>query len=175
MTMDIEARITRRLLPILNLPLTIARDAGNMKNFQFGTIRDHPSGDGTIGDYALHIQCPWRIVADGRILTGSADYYEPVVEGEEVNLDDRRSGNLQRKLLGSLFPTCDARTRSQINETTAVIVTAVHADRFGGLDVELSGGFRLQIFPSGSRGEDWRFFSPRGDDRHFVVEGGRPS
>lgn len=108
-----------------------------------------------------------------RIVTGSADYYEPPGAGEEVNLDDHRAGNLQRKRLREVFATYDESTRSLINEADALIVTAVHADRFGGLDLELSGGFRLQVFPSGSCGEDWRFFSPGTDDDHFVIEGGQ--
>jgi len=65
-----------------------------MKNFQFGEIRPHPSGKGTVGDFALHVQCPWRLVTTTQVLTGSADYYEPAVEGEDVNLDDHQSGNL---------------------------------------------------------------------------------
>lgn len=144
-----------------------------MKNFQFGKIRPHPLGKGTVGDFALHVQCPWRLVTNDRILTGSADYYEPADEAEEVNLDDHRSGNLQRKRLREVFATYDETTRSLLNETNALIVTAVYADRFGGLDLELSGGFRLQVFPSGSRGENWRFFSPGTDDDHFVIDGGQ--
>jgi hypothetical protein len=171
--MDIETQVMHKLSSVLSLPLAIARDAGNMKNFQFGKIRPHPSGKGTVGDFALHVQCPWRLVTNEGILTGSADYSEPAVEGEEVNLDDRRSGNLQRKRLREIFGTYDAETRSLINEADTLIVTAVHTDRFGGLDIELSGGFRLQVFPNGSRGENWRFFSPGNDEDHFVVEGGQ--
>jgi hypothetical protein len=171
--MDIEAQIIHKLSSVLSLPLAIARDAGNMKSFQFGKTRPHPSGKGTVGDFALHVQCPWRLVTNDRILTGSADYCEPAVEGEEVNLDDHRSGNLQRKRLREVFGAYDAKTRSLINETNVLIVTSVHSDRFGGLDLELSGGFRLQVFPNGSHGEDWRFFSPGNDEDHFVIEGGQ--
>jgi hypothetical protein len=172
MNVDTEAQIVSKLSAILTLPLAIARDAGNMKNFQFGKIRPHPSGKGTVGDFALHVQCPWRLVTKGVVFTGSADYYEPAVEGEEVNLDDPRSGNLQRKRLSEVFGAYDAKTRSLINEADELIVTAVHADGFGGIDLELSGGFNLQIFPNGSRGEHWRFFSPGNDDDHLVVKGG---
>jgi hypothetical protein len=143
-----------------------------MKNFQFGKVRPHSSGTGTVGDFALHVQCPWRLVVNDRILTGSADYYEAAVEGQEVNLDDRRSGNLQQKRLSEVFSAYDPETRSLMNVTDALIVTAVHSDRFGGIDLELSGGYRLQVFPNGSRGEDWRFFSPGKDADHFLVQGG---
>jgi hypothetical protein len=170
--MDIETQILNRLSSVVGLPLAIARDAGNMKNFQFGKIRPDPSGKGTIGDFALHLSCPWRLVTNNRILTGSADYFEPAVESEDVNLDDQRSGNLQRRRLREIFTDYDSKTRSLVNETDARIVTAVHSDQFGGLDLDLTGGFRLQVFPTGSRGEDWRFFSPGNEEDHFVIEGG---
>ncbi len=140
-----------------------------MKNFQFGEIRPHPSGKGTIGDFALHIQCAWRLVVAAGILTGSGDFYEPAVEGEEINLDDHQSGNLQRKRLRTLFQTYDAETRSLVNASNSLIVLSVHADRCGGLDLELSGGVRLQVFPDGSRGENWRYFPPADKGTHFVV------
>ena len=111
-------------------------------------------------------------MTNNRILTGSADYFEPAVESEDVNLDDQRSGNLQRRRLREIFTDYDSKTRSLVNETDARIVTAVHSDQFGGLDLDLTGGFRLQVFPTGSRGEDWRFFSPGNEEDHFVIEGG---
>jgi hypothetical protein len=166
--MDTETQVMSKLSSLVGLRLSIARDAGNMKNFQFGQIRPHPSGKGTVGDFALHVQCPWRFVANNRILTGSADYYESAVEGEEVNLDDRQSGNLQRKRLQEIFGTYDAETHSLINETDSLTVISVHTDCLGGFDLELSGGFQLQVFPDGSRTENWRFFSPGDDDSHFV-------
>jgi hypothetical protein len=166
--MDTEATVMGKLTSLVGLRLCIARDAAGMKNFQFGEIRPHPSGKGTVGDFALHVQCPWRLVTTTQVLTGSADYYEPAVEGEDVNLDDHQSDNLQRKRLQALFQTYDAETRSLINQSDSLTVISLHADRFGGLDLELSGGVRLQVFPDGSRGENWRFFSPGNDKSHFI-------
>jgi hypothetical protein len=64
--LDTKAQIARSLEKLVALPLSIARDAADMKNFQFGAIRPHPSGTGTIGQYALHVQCPWRLITDDR-------------------------------------------------------------------------------------------------------------
>jgi hypothetical protein len=169
--MDVESLIVRRVSAILNLPLTIARDAGNMKNFQFGEIRPHPSGKGTVGSFALHIQCPWRILSDDRVVTGSTDYYEPAVGAEEPNLEDHSCGNLQRERLLGLLGSYDPVTKSIISNGERLLVTAVHGDRYGGLDIELLSGLRLQVLPSGAGREDWRFFAPGRDD-HFIVEGG---
>jgi hypothetical protein len=144
-----------------------------MKNFQFGTITPHPSGKGTIGQFALHIQCPWRIVTREGILTGSADCYEPTEVGGEVVANDRQKGNLQQKRLGDLLRSYDASTHSWVNSTGQLIVRSVLVDDFAGFELELSGGFRLQVFPDGSRGEDWRFFAPGSEEGHVVISGGR--
>src|ERR1700722_104032 len=89
--MSIESQVMSKLSSVVGLPLCIVRDAADLKNFQFGKIRPNPSGKGTVGDFALHVQCSWRLVTNDHILTGSADYYEPAVEGEEVNLDDHQT------------------------------------------------------------------------------------
>jgi hypothetical protein len=171
--MDTETAIVYRLSAILKLPLAVARDAGNMKNFQFGEVRPHPSGKGSIGSFALHISCPWRMLSEDGIVTGSTDYYEPPAGADEPNLDDCSGGNLQRERMLALLGSYDPTTRSHISDGHRLLVTAVHADKYGGLDIELSGGLRLQVLPSGAGGENWRFFSASNDDDHFVVEGGR--
>ena len=171
--MDGKAHITQSLLRLVGLHLSIARDAGSMKNFQFGTIGLHPFGKGTIGEFALHIQCPWRIVSNEGIVTGSADYYEPVEAGTDEEANDLQTGNLQQKRLGDLLGSYDASTRSWVNSTAQLIVQSALADDFGGFEIELSGGFRLQVFPDGSREENWRFFAPGSEEGHVVISGGK--
>jgi hypothetical protein len=173
--LDTKAQINRLLSKLIGLPLAIARDAASMKNFQFGVVRPHPSGDGTIGQYALHIQCPWRLLGREGIVTGSYYYYEPADADKEVDLNDRQAGNLQRKHLGDLLRKYDASTRSWVNDTAHLVVEAVAADDFGSLELILSGDFRLQIVPCGTGGEDWRFFAPGSEEDHLVIEGGRVS
>jgi len=53
-----------------------------------------------------------------------------------------------------------------------VVVLAVRADEFGGVWITLSEGFRLVIFPDGTKSEAWRFFSSESNEKHLVVEGG---
>jgi hypothetical protein len=171
---DIKAEITRSLSKLVGRPIAFARDAANMKNFGFGMIRPSPSGKGTIGEYALHLQCPWRIVGGEGTVTGFADYYEPADVNGEVDLKDGQAGNLQRKRLGDLLRSYDANTRSWLNGTDQLVVEGVIADDFGGFELKLSGNFCLQVFPDGSRGEDWRFFEP-GTKDHLVIAAGRIS
>jgi hypothetical protein len=55
---------------LIGLRLGIVRRAADMVVVHFGDIRPHPSGDGTIGDYALHVQCPWRFDGPLGTVTG---------------------------------------------------------------------------------------------------------
>lgn len=167
---DIKTQVIRSLSELISLPLAVARDAADMKNFQFGALRPHPSGRGTLGEYALHIQCPWRLTQIGHIVTGSEDYYQPEETDKEVDLEDWRAGNLQRKRLGEVLQSFDSATRSWVNGTDELVVESVAADDFGGFELILSGDFRVQVFPCGSRGEYWRFFEPGGDGPHLVVK-----
>jgi hypothetical protein len=75
--------------------------------------------------------------------------------------------------LGELLQSYDAGTRSWVNGTEQLVVEAVVLHDFGAFELELSGRFRLQIFPCGSRGEDWRFFEPGTEGDHLVIAGGR--
>ena len=96
--------VKRAFAPVIGLKLSIARNAGNMKGFHFGQIRSRPRG-GTMGDFALHVQCPWRIVTVGKMITGSYDYYEPA--DSQVDRGDwqesRPSQSLQDRHIAELF------------------------------------------------------------------------
>jgi hypothetical protein len=163
---DIQRHIQGRLNSLLGLPLSIARDAADMKMFHFGQIRT--SGSGSIGEYALHVQCPWRIVSEEAVVTGSLDRFEPPQAQTEIDEDDKQFGTLQRVRLAALLKGYHDTNRSLINATEQFVVLSVKADRYGGLDIALSAGHRLQVFPCGSIGEDWRFFETGGKP-HLVI------
>ena len=164
--------IQSRLDALVGLQLSIVRDALDMKMFHFGDIYLSPSGKGSVGTYALHVQCPWRIVSEGMILTGSFDRYEPPQENRELDEENNRSGTLQRARLFHILEGYDEAARSIVNSTNNFAVLSIKVDEFGGLDLSLSGGYNLQLFPSGASSEDWRFFKTGGAP-HLVVEAGR--
>jgi hypothetical protein len=170
---DAKVQVEQALEILVGLQLSIARNAASLKNLQFGAIKKHLSGKGTVGQYALHIQCPWRIVRGDCIITGSSDYYEPTASDRDIDELDGSAGTLQDKRFGDLLKNYDADTNSWVNGTDELVVQSISADKFCGLDMALSGGFRLQIVPCGSRGEDWRFFVPGTEGTHLVIEGGQ--
>src|SRR5215469_5456062 len=182
----LEHQIVRAFGPVYGLKLSMARNAGNIKHFQFGAIGTHPTGNGTTGQFALQIRCPWRIVSSvcpwrittaDPMITGSGDGWEPSQRSEEFDWDERNEGrttpSMQEKLLKVLFQEYDADTKSYINVSDRLVVEQVEADDYGGLNIHLSGDFRLQVFPSGKSGEHWRLSQPGNNSSHFIMQDGK--
>src|SRR5262245_30789476 len=118
----IRQQVIAVLSQIIGLPLTAARRAADMRTFQFGSLR--PVERGSVGDFALHVQCPWRIEGPGGIVTGRLDLWEPAEAQAQVdeNWSYDKSPNLQDSRLGQWL----AQNRS------ILIVRSVDADEFGG-------------------------------------------
>lgn len=158
----VSQQVIAALSQIIGLPLTAARRAADMRMFQFGTLR--PVDRGSIGDFALHVQCPWRIEGPEGIVTGRLDLWEPLEDNAQFdeNWDYEKGPNLQ-----------DARVDQWLTRhESRLVVKSVEADEFGGAAISLDQGFVLRLFPAGTRGEDWRLFRPQTDAPHFVVAGG---
>ncbi len=142
--------------------------AGEIEWFQFGnrqtvTIRDTIKD---VGEYALHVQCAWRISSPTGIFVGSLDRYCPVNESD-LQRDDfewDQPGNNR----------CDERISMLFNgrEDTPFVVNSVSADQYGGFCLSLSDSYSLEVFPDLSLdNECWRLFQPSEDTEHFVVTG----
>ncbi len=157
---------------LIGLRLSVARRAADMRVFHFGEMRE--GNGGTVGQYALHIQCPWRIDGPEGIVTGRRDLWEhistkPMPDEWEPGIDD----NIQDVRLSNLFGGYDNKTHSHVNSGESLVVESVRASDVGDLDIKLSGGYRLVLFPFGSTGEAWRLINPGKDMSHFVIEGTR--
>lgn len=109
------------------------------------------------------------------MVTGSGDWWEPAERTENVDWDawnkHRTTPSVQQKALEALFTEYDVETESYINVSDRLVVEQVEADDCGGLNIYLSGDFRLQVFPSGKTAEHWRLFQPKSDNPHFVMRG----
>jgi hypothetical protein len=155
-------QVIAALSQIIGLPLTAVRRAADMRTFQFGTL--WPGDRGSVGDFALHVQCPWRIERPDGIVTGRLDLWEPVEDNApfDENWDYEKSPNLQ-----------DARVKQWLAQhESSLVVKSVDADEFGGAAISFDQGFVLRLFPAGTRGEDWRLFQPKPNAPHLVVSGG---
>jgi hypothetical protein len=136
-----------------------------MATFDFGERRKSVTGRGTpreVGEWALHVQCAWRISQDSRIVVGDRDLYYPEnynqgdVIPEEFDWDV--GPNRRDRLLISLFAAHD------------FVVQSIEVGTVGSLRLRLTRGISLEIFPNDSISiEYWRLFEPDKDGPHFVV------
>jgi hypothetical protein len=119
------------------------------RGFSFGARRESLSSHGrrrVVGDYALHIQCPWRIVrGDGGEITGSD------VPAEEATLV----------------------LTEHLGEEGHIVRRATFGER--GVRLELEGGMFLEISPFlDDPDEVLRLFRPGVDEPHVVWYGNGP-
>jgi hypothetical protein len=110
------------------------------------------------GDYSWHFEfdpgtsllaeCPWRIIANGRIALGSVD------DGQQFGLPAPLDARfIARELLHGA-------------PVTAVEVTSASSD----LVLRFEGERRLELFNNSSGYEGWTLTGP--DGRHFIAQGG---
>jgi hypothetical protein len=163
-----EAEINRALSPLAGKRLWGFRRAADLAVFHFGARRV-VSDRGSlleVGDYALHLQCAWRIVRDETVLVGSGDVYYPPesVNGERAeSFDWDRGPNLRDLRLSALFEETQQ----------GFLVSRAQAENAGSFEISFELGLALQVFPDDSvqEHEHWRLFVPDSDKPHFVVTG----
>lgn len=172
---NIAGEIESNLHKLIGLKLSRTSLAADMRVLQFGKSHLLARG-GVVGEYALHIQCPWRLEDDARIITGNGDLYHPFEKNAEPDdsFDWEKGVSLQEGVLRELLQGFDESTGQIVNATNLLVAEGVKADSAGGFCLVLSGGYRLLVFPNGTQAEAWRFFKSstvETDSRtpHFVV------
>ena len=181
--METKHLILKHTMPLIGLRWAIARRAADMSVFHFGQITTEEKRTPgramrkvSQGEFALHIQCPWRIENADGIVTGRTDLFEPADAEVEIDWDVwdyEEDENLQDYQMGKLLGEYDSETRSFMNRTERFVVKDIVADEFGGMAITLFGNDRITLFPSGSQGEDWRLFQPANLSSHLVICGGQ--
>jgi hypothetical protein len=167
--MSVREPILEHLQPLVGLRLSIARRAGAMRGFHFGEVR--PLERGNAGEFALHIECPWRMDGPDGIVTGWTDIWRYPGPRPPEGWTWDHGPNLQDQRLAELLGGFDEATGSYVNATELLVVESVAAGHYGDVRIYLSGHHRLVIFPDASVGEHWRIFRCHTDDPHFVAEG----
>lgn len=152
--------------------LWACRRAADMATFQFGEriqVKTHSGQSAEVGEYALHIQCDWRVIKGDLVFVGSRDLYYPANhrEGDEIPGDFNwdRGPNRRDELLRSLFE----------DGTKAFIVRSINFGKAGACVIEFEGDIALEIFPDDSSSDEhWRLFATQ-DSKKALVIGGRRS
>ena len=145
--------------------------AADLAAFQFGERIPSKTYEGEpceVGEFALHVQCSWRIVRHQQVIVARGDLYYPAgyqAQGEAIPRDfhwDVQGANRQDRLIRDFFR----------NGSQTFVVQRVEAGNAGAFLLALAGDFALEVFPDDSlEGEHWRLFTPGGDGPHFVVTG----
>ena len=159
--------INQVLMNLTGLQLTRATRAANMECLKFGTFYQTGKDGKThnIGEFGLHLQCPWRLTNDVCILVGSDDLFEQIDENAEYdkNFDwDVKNGNLRDIKIGALL------------SSNHLIVGSAIADIFGGLRILFEANIALTVFPvvSSKAGEEnWRLIDNTSNNkRHYISQ-----
>ena len=116
-----------------------------------------------MGEFALHIQCPWRITSNEKLLVGRGDLYYPA-DGSDPRADfdwDIMMANRCDVILDRLF-----------DESGPLLIESITIDRAGRLQINISNAIRLEVFPDASADrEHWRLFEPYTGKPHTVAKG----
>ncbi len=147
--------------------LAIVRFYANMVGFHFGDIRPHSRG-GTVGSWALHVNCPWRIDTSSGTVTGNYDRWDYQNPDNVPEHWTPESGNsLRDRKLSELFGPPDE-SQSWSGMKGKFTVVSVISSEFGDVTIQMSEGLSIKIFPAASCAEAWRFFSPGDDLPHLI-------
>ena len=169
--LSIQRQIESVTAPLAEMPLWDAGRAADLLWLAFGprrTIQGFRGESKEVGEYALHVQCAWRIVQGEKVLAGNRDLYYPrgyKDASQEIprGFDwDVQGANRCDEMLAELFA----------GGAKQFVVRRIDVGHAGELALLLEGGLTLQIFPNDSlEGEHWRLFTPGSDAPHWVFTG----
>jgi hypothetical protein len=163
-----KKQVRRALDVLIGQPLWSSGRAADLEWFQFGQRKAVNGARGDtkeVGQYALHVQCAWRIRHGDQVVIGSRDLYYPPEESDAPMEDfdwDVQGANRRDKRIAALFQ----------NDTRHFLVREVEVGEAGAFTIILNDEYALDVFPDDSfRDEHWRIFKPSAEEPHFVVTG----
>jgi hypothetical protein len=164
-----RAEVEKALSLLEGKRLWTCRRAADMATFQFGkssVVKDFYGKPTEVGEYALHVQCPWRIIQGDQIVVGSGDLYYPAQSSDhelppaDFNWD--RDPNRRDEILRALFGAGEG----------DFIVRKIEVGNSGSFRLIFDSDKLLEVFPDDSLPhEHWRLLSPTMDQPHFVLTG----
>lgn len=156
-----------KLENLLGLPWWSLGRAGDLQWFHFGARKTLQSWSGPVrevGDYALHVQAPWRICSEGKVVLGSHDLSFPPGTSR---LDEVPDDFDWKRRPTRLDEVATALSRHFLPRN----VTEVKRGPCGSLALTFEGSLTLEVFPDAAvECESWRLFVPGDDDREHVVD-----
>jgi hypothetical protein len=160
-------QIQRALDSLIGMPLWSSGRAADLEWFHFGQRRTVATRGGTkeVGEYALHIQCAWRIRHGDEVIVGGRDLYYPPEESDHSVEDfdwDVQGANRRDRRIAELFQ----------NGTRQFMVREVAVGGAGSFTIIFDDEYALDVVPDDSLSDEhWRIFKPSVEGQHFVVTG----
>ncbi|KVL25442.1 hypothetical protein WS97_00550 [Burkholderia territorii] len=152
---DTREQIEQRLVAIVGLELSGAGRAADMLTLQFGPLREMTTKHGNVkhvGAWSLHIQCGWRIERANEIFADASDF---------AISDDAAHATLEW-------------IRALITDYGPLTIERVVVGDGGNVSISMPRGLGLTIVTDAAPDEeDWRFFEPGSEAKHFVIQGGK--
>ena len=161
-------KIEKALGQLVGLGFTRTTRTGATECIKFGVLYrvvDRKGIECQIGEFSIHLQCPWRITKGNSLIVGSDDVVEQPNETAEYdeNFDwDVKMGNLRDVKMANFI------------KSGKYIVESVKSDDIGGFELAFNDDIKLTVFPTSSSqnfySEHWRLLDNRDEDKnHFVV------
>lgn len=122
-----------------------------------------------VSEYALHIQCAFRLTCGDKIIAATSDIFQPTEEAlENPDFDwdnfnyDVKGGNQFDWVMENWIAPYYAE----------FVVKEISVNKFGDLKISFQNDYVLELMVDVSLdAECWRFFSPGVEDSHLVVLG----
>jgi hypothetical protein len=153
--------IEKKLEVLVGSVLYQSSRAADLAVFHFGDRRIN--GSRYITEYSLHVQCPWCITRDDRVIVGSSDLYYPAgnmqVNSSEFDWD--RNPNRRDELIRDLFGS----------DGQEFLIDKIEVASAGDFNISMdNSSLVLKVLPDSSMNEEyWRFFKRNSEEPHFVV------
>ena len=156
-------QLRQTLASLVGLPLTCLCRVADLTMWDFGVqnLVTTKSGWKFFSDWAIHIQCAWRLLSSDAILVASEDITRSVA-GEPVS--DLQAG----------ATLLDYRLQTLKLTGAALRVTSIESSHHTDLRIDFDRGLQLQILTltstRDSEVEFWRLIEMSGAKRHFVAK-----
>jgi len=162
-----KKQIKKVLEQLLGFEFTRTRRTACTECLHFGTLfrKDHKGIERQVGEFGIHLQCPWRITKGNGMIVGSDDVWEQPDENADYDENfnwDVQGGNLRDVRMAAFF------------NSGKYVVQSVKVDDFGGFELSFNDNVKLTVFPASSNrnffSEYWRLLDNRDENKkHFVV------
>jgi hypothetical protein len=170
--MNLKTKVENKLKNLLGLRLDEFGRAADLLWIQFGTLKKYTikfpkrTTQNIGGDWAIHVQCAWRLTHKGIIILSWRDFH--------FNPDGQTNYDWDNDNKKSRFDMLVKKINREIKVKKLKVADILNVDDVGGFSLKIENDYTFDVFPDNSIRDDytesWRIFKPRLDKKHFIVD-----